>query len=117
MREKQIKGLNLDEITEICVANGFTPFRAKQIFHWMYRHGVTDIEEMNNIPDKIKNFISENFIFSTLEIDKIQESGNRVSVFIAESLMGCGGQLVPPQGFLKSFSPLNFVAKIFPKLV
>ncbi len=74
MREKQIKGLNLDEITEICVANGFTPFRAKQIFHWMYRHGVTDIEEMNNIPDKIKNFISENFIFSTLEIDKIQES-------------------------------------------
>ena len=34
-------------------------------------------------------------------LDKIQESGKRVSVFIAESLMGCGGQLVPPQGFLK----------------
>jgi 4-aminobutyrate aminotransferase-like enzyme len=34
-------------------------------------------------------------------IDKIQESGKRVSVFIAESLMGCGGQLVPPRGFLK----------------
>ena len=34
-------------------------------------------------------------------LDKIQESGKRVSVFVAESLMGCGGQLVPPQGFLK----------------
>ena len=34
-------------------------------------------------------------------LDKIQESGKQVSVFIAESLMGCGGQLVPPQGFLK----------------
>ena len=34
-------------------------------------------------------------------IDKIQKSGKLVSVFVAESLMGCGGQLVPPQGFLK----------------
>jgi 4-aminobutyrate aminotransferase-like enzyme len=34
-------------------------------------------------------------------LDKIQESGKQVSVFIAESLMGCGGQLVPPQDFLK----------------
>jgi len=36
-----------------------------------------------------------------MAIDKIQESGKRVSVFIAESLMGCGGQLVLPKGFLK----------------
>jgi len=34
-------------------------------------------------------------------IDKIKESGKEVSGFIVESLMGCGGQLVPPQGFLK----------------
>ena len=34
-------------------------------------------------------------------IDKIKESGKQVSGFIFESLMGCGGQLVPPQGFLK----------------
>jgi 4-aminobutyrate aminotransferase-like enzyme len=36
-----------------------------------------------------------------MAMDKIQESGKRVSVFIAESLMGCGGQLVLPNGFLK----------------
>ena len=36
-----------------------------------------------------------------IAIDKIQESGKRVSVYIAESLMGCGGQLVLPKGFLK----------------
>ena len=34
-------------------------------------------------------------------LDKIQESGKQVSAFITESIMGCGGQLVPPQGFLK----------------
>ena len=35
-----------------------------------------------------------------MAIDKIQDAGLRVSVFIAESLMGCGGQMVPPKGFL-----------------
>jgi len=35
-------------------------------------------------------------------ISNIQDSGKQVSVMIAESLMGCGGQLVPPEDFLAS---------------
>ncbi len=34
-------------------------------------------------------------------IKQIQKNGNNIPVFIAESLMGCGGQLVMPEGFLK----------------
>tara|TARA_B000000460_G_scaffold222410_1_gene175004 strand:+ start:1018 stop:2307 length:1290 start_codon:yes stop_codon:yes gene_type:complete len=34
-------------------------------------------------------------------IQNIQDKGKKVSVFMAESLMGCGGQLVLPKGFLK----------------
>ena len=34
-------------------------------------------------------------------IKQIQKNGNNMPVFIAESLMGCGGQLVMPEGFLK----------------
>ncbi len=38
-------------------------------------------------------------------IEQIKNSDKQVSVFIAESLMGCGGQVVPPKGFIKdSFS-------------
>jgi len=33
-------------------------------------------------------------------INNIHQKGKKVSVFIAESLMGCGGQLVLPKGFL-----------------
>ena len=35
-------------------------------------------------------------------INLIQKNCNKIPVFIAESLMGCGGQLVLPNGFLKS---------------
>ena len=34
-------------------------------------------------------------------INEIQKKGNKVSTFIAEALMGCGGQLILPKGFLK----------------
>ena len=34
-------------------------------------------------------------------INEIQKKGKKVSTFIAEALMGCGGQLILPKGFLK----------------
>ena len=35
-------------------------------------------------------------------LNTIQKNGGQVSIFIAESIMGCGGQLIPPDNFLKS---------------
>ena len=35
-------------------------------------------------------------------IENIEKIGNKVSGFIAESVMGCGGQLILPDGFLKT---------------
>ena len=32
-------------------------------------------------------------------LDKIHNNGKQVSAFIAEPIMGCGGQLIPPAGF------------------
>ena len=34
-------------------------------------------------------------------ISEIQKKGNKVSTFINEALIGCGGQLILPKGFLK----------------
>ena len=74
MRQKQIKGLNLEELTSLCNKEGFSSFRAKQIYHWMYRHRVMDIALMNNIPDNVKKFIEDNYTLKTLEIERIQDS-------------------------------------------
>ena len=76
MRQKQIKGLNLEELTSLCINEGFSKFRAKQIYHWMYRHGVTDTSCMNNIPEDIKKIIDDNYVIKTLEIEKIQSASD-----------------------------------------
>ena len=74
MTQKQIKGLDLSELTDLCCSQNFPEFRAKQIYHWMYRHNILEISQMTNIPLNIQNHIKENYILKTLEIENIQES-------------------------------------------
>ena len=74
MTQKQIKGLDLKELIEICVSQGVPSFRAQQIYQWMYRHHIDDISKMNNIPKFFRDYLKENYIVNTLEIENIQES-------------------------------------------
>ena len=74
MVQKQIKGLNLQEITRICEMNNFPPFRAKQLYHWMYRHGINEANEMNNIPKEMSELLSQEYQFKTLQVEEIQSS-------------------------------------------
>lgn len=74
MTQKQIKGLTLKELMDICLMQDVPSFRAKQIYHWMYRHYVDDISKMNNIPESFRDYLKENYIINTLEIENIQES-------------------------------------------
>tara|TARA_Y100001970_G_C14226839_1_gene856214 strand:+ start:882 stop:1916 length:1035 start_codon:yes stop_codon:yes gene_type:complete len=74
MRQKQIKGLDLKELTEICTQQDIPAFRAKQIYQWMYRHHINDISQMNNIPEDLRNYLKENYILNTIKIENIQES-------------------------------------------
>ena len=74
MTQKQIKGMNLKELVDICLVQDVPPFRGKQIYQWMYRHHIDDISKMNNIPEPLKIYLQENYIIKTLEIENIQES-------------------------------------------
>ena len=93
MRQKQIKGLYLEELTSLCTEQGFTPFRAKQIYHWMYRHGVMDISLMNNIPENVKKFLEDNYTLKTLEIEMSKDkqiflAGKRTNMLGLEQALG-----------------------------
>lgn len=74
MRQKQIKGLDLKELADICLMQDVPLFRSKQIYRWMYRHHIDDISKMNNIPESLRDYLKENYIINTLEIENIQES-------------------------------------------
>lgn len=46
MSEKiELIGLSKEELAEAIAEIGEKPFRAKQVWQWLYHHGVTDFEK------------------------------------------------------------------------
>lgn len=61
MNKIEIFGLNIDELKEKFVENGFKKFRAKQVFDWMYKKGVFSFENMRNISKSDIILLEEKF--------------------------------------------------------
>jgi 23S rRNA (adenine2503-C2)-methyltransferase len=69
-----IKGMTLPELQNWCKDVGETTFRGIQLYEWMYRKGVSNPELMLNISQKFRDFLSENTITSTIQLDLKTES-------------------------------------------
>ena len=63
-------GKNLQELEMLCEENNFPKFHGMQLFKWLYNKTNVTIENMTNIPEKLKIFISENYNLSLIEIEK-----------------------------------------------
>ena len=58
----------LPEIEELVVAWGFPKFRAKQIQGWIRDKGVSDFDDMNNLPKKLRQTLTEHARLGSLEL-------------------------------------------------
>lgn len=63
-------GINLKEFKEILKQRKVKPFRGEQIFNWVYKNGIFELENMKNLPNKLKNELKDD-----LEIDKLKLLG------------------------------------------
>lgn len=55
-------GLTREELAEKLVALGEKPFRAKQLWQWIYHHGATDFEQMSNIAKPLREKLAAHFV-------------------------------------------------------
>ncbi|MGF3067190.1 23S rRNA (adenine(2503)-C(2))-methyltransferase RlmN [Facklamia sp. P13055] len=81
---KSIDSLTLDDLIEWLAQRGEKPYRADQIWQWLYRHHVASYEEMTNIPKKILEPLSEEFIFSPLRAKIVQKAQDKTTKFLFE---------------------------------
>ena len=65
-----LKGLALDELENFLVKEGYSKYRAQQIYTWLYKHGTVHTKSMSNLSDRLKSFLDENCIFKTLFLSK-----------------------------------------------
>ena len=69
-------GMDEEELVSFCGEMGEPPYRGRQIFSWVYAHGVNEFSQMTNIPKGFRAKLGEAARLETLELDRESRSSD-----------------------------------------
>lgn len=79
--KKDLKNFSLSELEVFLVANGFSKYRAVQVYGWAFKD-VEKFEDMKNLPPNLIKFLSENFYINRFKVLKKQTSKDGTIKFL-----------------------------------
>ena len=80
--KRSLLGLERAELTATLVAEGFEPFRAKQVWHWLYFRGVTDFAAMSTLSKTAQARLAELFTIERPSVSLAQASADGTQKFL-----------------------------------
>ena len=84
MQRQNIIDLSLTELEKFCLELGLKPFKAKQIWNWIYCFGKTNFQEMTNLDKKTREWLNEcSFIFRP-KINNVHKSSDGTIKWLLE---------------------------------
>ena len=81
---KNIKDYNIDDLKKELEALGEKPFRAEQIFKWLYIDKVKSFDEMTNISLELREILKQNYDICNFKIAKKLESVDGTKKYLFE---------------------------------
>lgn len=88
--KKNIKNYNLDNLKEELKNLNEKPFRAEQIFKWLYQDKVATFDEMTNLSLNLREKLKENYTMGNFEIVKKLESVDGTKKYLFDVQDGDG---------------------------
>ncbi|MDP4105102.1 MAG: 23S rRNA (adenine(2503)-C(2))-methyltransferase RlmN, partial [Bacillota bacterium] len=79
-----IYSLQLSALKEWLAENGEKPFRAEQIFDWLYKKRISSFEEMSNVSKGLREKLESAFVLTTLKTIIKQTSSDGTIKFLFE---------------------------------
>jgi 23S rRNA (adenine2503-C2)-methyltransferase len=79
---RDLVGLSRDELAAELFAIGEAPFRAKQLWHWIYNRGATDFALMSTIARPLQQKLAEQFVVGRPEAALVQTSEDATRKFL-----------------------------------
>ncbi|OKL37182.1 23S rRNA (adenine(2503)-C(2))-methyltransferase RlmN [Domibacillus mangrovi] len=79
-----IYSLELHELKDWLLENGEKPFRADQIFDWLYIKRATSVNDMTNVSKELREKLDQSFLFTSLKTAIQQESADGTIKFLFE---------------------------------
>jgi 23S rRNA (adenine2503-C2)-methyltransferase len=93
--KRDIRKLKLEELTEFFQQHGEKPFRAKQVYEWLWNKSAKSFEQMTNLSVPLRDMLKEHFTINHIHVDHMQRSAdgtikNAVTLFdgmVVESVL------------------------------
>lgn len=82
--KKSIYSLQLDEMKNWLKEQDEKPFRAEQIFDWLYKKRVATFEDMSNLSKELRDKLDDHFVLTTLSTIVQQTSADGTIKFLFE---------------------------------
>ncbi len=71
---KSIYSLSLDELTSDMIAMEQNPYRAKQIYSWIYKKNISSFDDMSDISKPFREELKKHYDFSLPKMENVQVS-------------------------------------------
>ncbi len=85
---KNIKDYNLEDLKQELITIQEKPYRAEQIFNWLYKEKVKSIDEMTNLSLELREKLKQNYTMCNFKILKKQESSDGTIKYLFDVLDG-----------------------------
>lgn len=72
--KRDIRKLKLDELKAFFVQHGDKPFRAQQVYEWLWQKSCKDFDQMTNISLATRELLKQHFIINHVQVDNMQRS-------------------------------------------
>jgi 23S rRNA (adenine2503-C2)-methyltransferase len=72
--KKDIRSLSKTQIQDFFISNGDKPFRANQVFDWLWHKKVNNFEMMTNLSISTRNLLENHFVINQIKVDVMQRS-------------------------------------------
>ncbi len=72
-----IRKLSKDQLKEVLVETGEKPFRAKQIYEWLWQKNAMSFGEMTNLSKSLREYLESNYHIDHITLDEQQVSSDR----------------------------------------
>src|SRR3954466_4932002 len=72
--KRDIRKLKLEELKEFFVDHGDKPFRAQQVFEWLWKKSAKDFDDMTNLSLSTREMLKAHFAINHIHVDNMQRS-------------------------------------------
>ena len=81
---KNIKDYNIEELKQELIKLGEKPYRAEQIFKWIYQEKVNRFEDMTNLSLELREKLNSNYTMCNYKILKKQVATDETKKYLCD---------------------------------